>query len=298
MAELLRLRVVGIGDKDLRVLRSLLSLAPEGSIPRCQVDHDLDEAEADGVLVDVDSAPGRAYWESRPTQGLPVVALTRRRDYPALLQLNKPLRSSQVLQMIGWLNDPDSMPKAPEEWPVMSLGNDDEPLPLGEHLRRHNWDQPVQIMVGAAPGLIIDPGSGVWYYGGSDREMSELLATRMRRSNVNGVSSHQLVELTGRLEQQNLSNLKWRAGLGLSDGALHPDLAGTVRFMLPQVPLQALSDTAYSRQARILIKQPLLADELVSASGADRDDVAQFLNACHTCGFLLLDRRDGKLSAG
>jgi hypothetical protein len=152
-------------------------------------------------------------------------------------------------------------------------------------------------MVGAAPGLVIDPGAGVWYYGGSDREMSELLATRLRRSNVNSVSSHQLVDLTGRLEQQNLSNLKWRAGLGLSDGGLHPDLAGPVRFMLPQVPLQALSDTAYSRQARILIKQPLL-DELASASGADRGDVAQFLNACHTCGFLLLDRRDGKVHAG
>lgn len=298
MAELLRLRVVGIGDKDLRVLRSLLSLAPEGSIPRCQIDHDIDETEADGVLVDVDSAAGRAYWEAPPVDDVPIVALTRRRDLSAPLQLNKPLRSAQVLQMIGWLDDPDSMPREPEEWPIMSLGGDDDPLPPGEHLRRHNWDQPVQIMVGAAPGLIIDPGSGVWYYGGSDREMAELLATRMRRSNVKSVSSRQLVELTGRLEQQNLSNLKWRAGLGLSDGALHPDLAGSVRFMLPQVPLQALSDTAYSRQARILIKHPLLIDELVSASGADRGDVAQFLNACHTCGFLLLDRRDGKLSAG
>jgi len=101
------------------------------------------------------------------------------------------------------------------------------------------------------------------------------------------------------LEQQNLANLKWRAGLALSSGALHPDLAGEIRFMLPQVPLQALSDTAYSRQARILIRKPVDADELAESATADRSDVAEFLNACYTCGFLLLDSSsDGSARTG
>src|SRR6056297_1134101 len=238
MAAMLRLRAIGLGDKDLRVLRSLLGLAPEASIPRCVVDPAIDPDDADALVVDVDSEPGREYWEQQDRGEVPAVSLTCRRDFPARLKLDKPLRSPQVLRMIGWLTDPESMPREPEEWPLMSLGRSEDSLPLAEHLRRHSWDQPVRVVVGAMPALIIDPGSGVWYFGGSDREMARLLAARLRTSEAQPVSSHELVDRIGELEQQNLSNLKWRAGLALTDVALHPDLAGAVRFMLPQVPLQ------------------------------------------------------------
>jgi hypothetical protein len=33
----------------------------------------------------------------------------------------------------------------------------------------------------------------------------------------------------------------------------------------------------------------MTADELAEKSRADRTDVACFLNACHACGFLLID---------
>lgn len=294
MADWMRLRAVALGDKDLRVLRSLLSLVPESATVRWRVESDIDEADA--VLVDVDDARGGELWNEIAAAEPLAVALTRRRDFPARLKLDKPLRSQQVLRMMGWLAEPGSIPEEPQPWPVITFGKEDDPLPLGEHLRRHSWDEPIRL-TGDGPPLIIDPGSGVWYFSGSEREIARLLALRFRRSEPEAIPSHELVDQIGDLEQQNLANLKWRAGLALSDGAMHPDLAGAVRFMLPQVPLQALSDTAYSRQSRILIKQPVTVDELVEASGAERADVAQFLNACHACGYLLLDRRDSSRQA-
>ncbi|MGK7294407.1 MAG: hypothetical protein ACNS61_01100 [Candidatus Wenzhouxiangella sp. M2_3B_020] len=288
MAETLRLSAFHVSSKDLKVLRSLLGLSGDKSERPWSVDAERDDGDA--ALVDVDNPEGAALWPELSQQSRPTVAFSRRRDFPARLRLYKPIRSQQLLHLLNELSDAVTNPRREQEWPVLAFGGDDAELPLAEHLRRHNWDQPVMIGGDYLPELVIDPGAGVWYSSASDRELARLLRRHFSSDDAGPLSSNELVEHTSGLEQQSLANLKWRAGLALSSGALHPDLDGEVRFMLPQVPLQALSDTAYSRQARILIREPVSADELMETSGAERSDVAEFLNACHTCGFLLLDR--------
>lgn len=287
MAPTHRLSAFHLSSKDLKVLRSLLGLSGDQAGGTWVVDEDSDDGDA--VLVDVDNPEGAALWPELSQQSRPIVALTKRRDFPARRRMHKPIRSQQLIRVLSELSESEPESEGAAEWPVLAFGGDDDDLPLAEHLRRHNWDQPVMIGGDYLPELVIDPGSGVWYSSASDRELSRLLRRHFARDEARALDSRGLVEHSSGLEQQSLANLKWRAGLALSSGALHPDLAGDVRFMLPQVPLQALSDTAYSRQARILIKKPTTADELVSASGADKADVAEFLNACHACGFLLLD---------
>lgn len=273
-------------------MRSLLGLSGGKSDQNWEIDVDRDDGDA--VLVDVDHPDGASMWpEVSQQQQRPAVALTRRRDFPARLVLNKPIRSQQLMRLLADLSTAPTVSNVEDEWPILAFGDDDAELPLAEHLRRHSWDQPVMIGGDYLPELVIDPGSGVWYSSASDRELARLLRRNFSRAEARALASHELVEHTQGLEQQNLANLKWRAGLALSSGALHPDLAGNIRFMLPQVPLQALSDTAYSRQARILIRKPLDAGELAESSNSDRGDVAEFLNACYTCGFLLLDSSTG-----
>jgi len=252
-----------------------------------EVDNDRDDGDA--VLVDVDNPDGAAVWPEVGQSPRPAVALTRRRDFHARLVLHKPISSQQLRRLLADLSNASGWAEPAEQWPTLAFGDDEAELPLAEHLRRHNWDQPVMIGGDYLPELAIDPGSGVWYSSASDRELARLLRRHFARNEARVLSSHELVEHTGDLEQQNLANLKWRAGLALSSGALHPDLAGEIRFMLPQVPLQALSDTAYSRQARTLIRKPVEAAELAEIAKVDRADVADFLNACYTCGFLLVD---------
>ena len=287
MSESFRLSTASVSSKDLRVLKSLLGLSEARSDQRWEIDPEGEGGDA--VLVDVDNPDGAAIWPELEQQARPAVALSKRRDFPARLVLRKPIRSQQLMRLLRELVEAAQRPRREDEWPVIGFGDDGSPLPLAEHLRRHNWDQPVMIGGDYLPELVIDPGAGIWYSGASDRELAHLLRRRFALDDARPLSSHELVEHTEGLEQQNLTNLKWRAGLALSNGALHPDLVGDIRFMLPQVPLQALSDTAYSRQARVLIRKPVGVRELAEASNADRSDVIEFLNACHTCGFLLLD---------
>jgi len=291
MSVSLRLSTLNVSSKDLKVMRSLLGLSGGKSDQNWEIDVEGDDGDA--VLVDVDNPDGASVWPDVSQQQRPAVALTRRRDFPARLVLHKPIRSQQLMRLLTDLSSAPTVPNLEREWPILAFGDDDGELPLAEHLRRHNWDQPVMIGGDYLPQLVIDPGSGVWYSSASDPELARLLRRNFARGEARTLASHELVEHTQGLEQQNLANLKWRAGLALSSGALHPDLAGDMRFMLPQVPLQALSDTAYSRQARILIRKPLDAGELAENSNSDRGDVAEFLNACYTCGFLLLDSSTG-----
>lgn len=268
-------------------MRSLLGLSGGTSEQAWEII--VDGEEGDAILVDVDNPDGAAAWPEVSQKQMPAAALTRQRDFPARLVLHKPIRSQQLMRLLADLPNASSVADLDAEWPVLAFGDDDAELPLAEHLRRHNWDQPVMIGGDYGPELVIDPGSGVWYSSASDRELARLLRRNFARGEASPLASRELVEHTQGLEQHSLANLKWRAGLALSSGALHPDLSGDIRFMLPQVPLQALSDTAYSRQARILIRKPVNADELAESSSSDRSDVAEFLNACYTCGFLLLD---------
>lgn len=286
--ELLRFQARHVDEKDIRVLRSLVGLAGSKTNLRVTVSED---DEGDVVLVDVDDEQGSAAWPELNRGPVPVVALSRRRDFPARFLLTKPIRSQPLIDLLTELGSAQAGAgegSGSVAWPVMAFGDDDA-LPLAEHLRRHTWNGPVMLGGDGRPELIIDTGAGCWYSGASDRELAGMLSHGIPASAGRILSSSELIDHTNGLEQQNLTSLKWRAGLALSEGALHPDLAGDVRLMLPQVPLQALSDTAYSRQARLLIRVPMTADTLLVESKADRADVTDFLNACHACGFLLLD---------
>ncbi|MDT8449303.1 MAG: hypothetical protein RQ847_03935 [Wenzhouxiangellaceae bacterium] len=285
-----RLATLHVSSKDLKVLHSLLNLTGGQSRSEWVIGSDGD-ADGDAVLIDVDDPDGAAAWPGLEDRPRPAVALSRNRGFPARHVLYKPIRSQQLQQLLGDLAAADEAPAGGAGWPALVFEQGDDPaLPLAEHLRRRSWDQPVLLADASDTWLVIDPGAGVWYSNASDREFDALFHRRIRRGEVRSLSSTELIDHTNGLEQQRLTNLKWRAGLALSGRALHPELVGDVRFMLPQVPLQALSDTAYSRQARALLERPKDVAELADSSHADAHDVAAFLNACHVCGFLVLDR--------
>ncbi|GAB4178355.1 MAG: hypothetical protein Kow0020_14380 [Wenzhouxiangellaceae bacterium] len=288
MTEPRRLATRFVSEKDLTVLRSLLKLVAAQSDSWTLTE--ATDPDADALLVDVDDEDGAALW---PELGLdpPIpIALTRKRSFVAPLILKKPIRINFLVEVLEKAIEFSEQPPLESGWPVLMLDDADGELPLAEHLRRGSWNFPVIIGGEFLPELVIDPGSGSWYSGATDRELAQILRRKLRADEARRLSAAEMVEHVRGLDRHNLSHLKWRAGLALTEGALHPDLAGEVRFMLPQVPLQALSDTAYSRQARLLIREPLSARELLERSNADPRDVAAFLNACHCCGLLLLDR--------
>lgn len=284
------LGLINVSEKDRKVLKSLLNLAGEPFTSEWQLEPSNEQADA--LLVDVDDVDGRAQWERFQGRHELVVAFTRRRDFKARVVLSKPIRPQRLESLLSKVAKHEiEIGVGFGNWQALNFDDPAGRLPLAEHLRRHQWNQPVSIACGNGE-LVIDPGAGVWFSSASDRDLAARLQQPLAVDEVRLLSGRELIDASRGLEQQSLADLKWRAGLALPGAALHPDLIGTVRFMLPNVPKQALADTAYSRQARILIRQPTDAASLLSESRADQEDVAEFLNACHICGFLLLDREN------
>ena len=292
MPESLTLSVLHAGPKELTVMRSLLNLA--GSEPSWDV---TDRIGGEFTVIDVDSADGAETWEA--AGGDDVIALTRQRDFPARLVLRKPLRSRQFLELLSRLaNGEPQSEEADEEVPRASAepiweGWDpsDEGWTLAEHLRRGTWSSPVMLCVKGWPELIMDPGSGTWYYDGAITDLTPVMfAQPLADSAGVPIDSEALVERTAGMHQRSLAELKWFAGLAQSRGKLHPDLIGGYEFMLTQVPPLAIHNERFQRLAQSLIRAPITLDDLHQQSGEAVETVAAFLNACYTSGRLLINQ--------
>lgn len=295
MADYLTLSVLEAGHKELTVMRSLLNLAgsAEGE-PSWQVS---DEPGGDFTVVDVDSSAGRDLWESLDQQGQQPVALTRDQEFSAEYLLQKPLRSRAFLDLLNELVErpDDSTPLIAEPvapvWESWEQKDDPQLATLAEHLRRQTWATPVIIMQPGWPELIIDLGSGTWYYDGSISDVTpRLFSEAIPASAGVPVSSVELADRVNGMNQRPLSELKWYAGLTQSRGKLHPDLVGEIQLMLTQAPAQAMEVEAFQRISRILIREPVTLDTLHEKSGEAVETVVSFLNACYTTGRLLVNQ--------
>lgn len=292
MPEELTLSVLETGHKELTVMRSLLNLAGSGAgEPGWQV---TDAPGGDFTIVDVDSPEGLQRWESLREEGIDPVALTRDRDFGADHVLQKPLRSRDFLELLGSLRQaPQHAPRPEPVAPVWQSWEQADPqlATLAEHLRRQTWTSPVILMHPGWPELIIDPGSGTWFYDGSISDVTPRLFSEDIPASAGVVlSSVELAERVGEMSQRPLSELKWYAGLAQSRGKLHPDLIGEIELMLTQAPAQAMDVEAYQRLTRILIREPVTLDSLHRKSGEPVETVVSFLNACYTAGRLLVNQ--------
>lgn len=294
MLDSLTLSVLKSGPKELTVMRSLLNLASSES--SWQV---IDAPGGDFTIVDIDSSEGAELWQSLADKGVRAIALTRQRDFEADLQLSKPLRSRQFLDLLASLPNGGSATESVEagvvtptvpQWESWEICEEQGVLTLAEHLRRGSWDKPVMLIVQGWPEIIVDPGSGTWFYDGSISDMTpEMFSQVMPASCVLPLGSEELVTRTRGMTQRSLGELKWYAGLTQSRGMLHPDLAGEYQFMLTQVPSYANDNERYQRLAQVLIRGPVTIDELHGQSGESVETVACFLNACYTAGRLLIN---------
>ncbi|MCC5866164.1 MAG: hypothetical protein JJU31_13655 [Wenzhouxiangella sp.] len=302
MAADLTLSALNVGPKDLMVMRSLLNLA--GGRDGSESWQILEQLGGDVAIVDVDSEDGEARLEELNQLSPLVIALTRRKDFSGRFVLHKPLRSREFLNLLTRLASGDigSAPEAEAEpekaepvdlqsdWPAMDEFQNGN-YTLAEHLRRQTWKKPVVITHPGWPLVLIDPGSGAWFFDGSITDLSPpMFALSMPATAGVQVSSAELVDRVQGHRQRPLSELKWFSGLAQARGRLHPDLVGEVQFMLTQVPAEAMKNEQLHRLAQILIRGPIGIDELRDESGQAPETIMAFLNASYTSGKLLVNR--------
>ncbi|QOC21263.1 hypothetical protein IC757_09360 [Wenzhouxiangella sp. AB-CW3] len=291
MPDTLTLSVLHTQSKDLTVMRSLLKLV--GGEINWEV---TDGPGGDFTIIDVDEPEGARVWQSLKSDGIEPVALTRQRNCKAALQLRKPMRSRQFIDLLHRLAAGDAVPDSAEgiestpRWESLTLDEERAEFTLAEHLRRGSWTAPVVLTIQGWPEIIIDPGSGTWCYDGSMSDMTPaMFAQRIPKSAAERLNSNELARRMGDMHQRSLSELKWFAGLAQSRGKLHPDLLGEFEFMLAQVPPQAVGNPRFQRLAKVLIRGPVSIDRLHEETGEPVETVTAFLNACHTCGRLLIN---------
>jgi hypothetical protein len=289
MSEPLTLSVLHTGQKELTVMRSLLNLASSETVWQVT-----DRIGGQFTVIDVDCPAGAEVWDA--AGGDDVIALTSQCEFPARLKLRKPLRSREFLELLSRLARGDTLdeeegPIEPEErlWEGWELS--DGRFTLAEHLRRGSWTTPVLLSEQGWPELIIDPGSGTWFYDGAITDVTPVMfAQPLAETAGVPLDSEELVERTAGMHQRSLAELKWFAGLAQSRGKLHPDLLGGFEFMLTQVPPQARGNPRFQTLAQSLIRAPITLDDLHRQSGEAVETVAAFLNACYTTGRLLINQ--------
>ncbi len=296
------LSALNVGPKDMMVMRSLLNLA--GGREDSDSWQISDQAGGDVSIVDVDNDGGEAMLEEQNQITPLVIALTRRKDFRGRFVLHKPLRSREFLQMLNklatgdFLPEPDELeedeavdePAADAIWQPMAASQTGY-YTLAEHLRRQTWKKPVVITRPGWPLILVDPGSGAWFFDGTIADLSPpMFAEPMPESAGVPVSSSEFVDRVQGHRQRPLSELKWFAGLAQARGQLHPDLMGQVQFMLTQVPSEAMKNQQLQQLAQILIRGPITLDELHQESGQAPANIMAFLNASYTSGKLLVNR--------
>src|SRR5690625_3632509 len=188
MPETLKVSVLSAGARERTVMRSLLAIAGNRDDGRgWQV---TEEQGGDVTVVDVDSQEGEALWLSLRERGQRPVALTARRDFAADRILRKPLRSRAFLDLLKTFDDPEDQhsPQAQPEivaegghqWLSMERPADSGMATLAEHLRRQTWTSPVMLQPSGWPRLIIDPGSGSWFFDGPLSDMKPQMFAQLR----------------------------------------------------------------------------------------------------------------------
>lgn len=298
MADPLTVSVRHVSAKDRMVMRSLITLA--GARPQPGEWLLSDQPGGDITIIDVDCDAGEREWSQRDSDAGAVIALTRRADFDAATLLKKPLRARDFFALLDRLarGEPFAVPvpAVPVTARVAAGGDEvleppEEEMTLADHLRCGTWSVPIALMSPGWPELLIDPCSGAWFFDGAIDDLDPALFTRPVSAEAGvALTNAELVARIAGHEQHALSQLKWHAGLGQSPGRLHPALRGEARFMLTQVPGEAMANALLHDLARVVLRGPVDLEELLEASGQPEPNVVAFLNACFCSGKLLFSR--------
>jgi len=145
---------------------------------------------------------------------------------------------------------------------------------------------PVRLR-GSEPPLLVDTIAGNYAGGSALKPLMDLAHRDIAAADWEPVTPAEYTRMQTELGGvQPLSRLRWLAALVGYDGALEPALVGASRFKLNKWPQSEREFPKHFRIATALLKQPGSLDELATASGASANEVADFINACHTLGMI------------
>ncbi len=283
-----------------------------------------DDADADLLVVDIDSVYGHMDWLRAQTSGRTIAALTQNARFDdADLILRKPLDAHDLAVILNRVDEytpareepitaptpiviaakPAAVPAAaPIAAPTPAIAPappapaiiEVTPPPLADR-RLADWladgaiAQAMRLRIDDAPNLTLDPGNKTYYADGTARSLTPYFQRVIRLDEWEPVNYSDLAALQASGKGQPYSRLSWfHHALG-SNGRLGNELDIDAKYKLSRWPQIEREFPKHFRIATVMMKQPATLAEISDQSGASLPDVIDFTNAYNATGHIEME---------
>ena len=165
---------------------------------------------------------------------------------------------------------------------------------LASWLSANGLDRRVRLQRGDAPVLLIDPRSKVYHGPALLKPLTACFDGTLRIEDFEMPDSAAWEAEAAKLgAAQPLARLQWLAALLSGGGELLPGNDPTSQYRLTKWPQTEREYPKHFRIATAMMKGPSTLDEVTAASGVDRADIADFVNANLATGYAELVQPQG-----
>ncbi|MDO4709656.1 MAG: hypothetical protein Q4B94_07635 [Pseudomonadota bacterium] len=286
---------------------AFLHEAFSAAIARLQINlHLCSDANADFVVVDMDSLYGPLSWLQLYNSGATVIGYTAAARSQTHFQLARDFDEAALEKLLDELAIPpkpgtgiESALPAPAPVP----GPEDTPIQadmpatgpglieiaahttagrLGDWLANGQLHGLVRLQHDSAPPLILDMDTGHYHGPPTLKPLLPLFAITLQHEDFVPLPENFDLEAAG--HEQQLSRLVWFAALLRGAGKLLPPHHPDARYRLTKWVQTEREYPKHLRIASALMKAPASIVEIAQAATASEAEVADFLNACLAIG--------------
>ncbi len=242
----------------------------------------LSEIEVDGPSVEPDVAPAASTPAPAPIDQLPEAQALPEDE----VEVSPALRP--VMASLPAAVEPDPLPAphpafASAAVPTAELTPD---RPLANWLTGNGLVRRVRLKRGDAQVLLIDPRSKVYHGPATLKPLAAFFEGTLKIEDFETPDAAAWeTEAASLGSAQPFARLQWLAGLLAGNGSLLPGNDADGQYRLTKWPQTEREYPKHFRIATAMMKGPSTLDEIAAASGVDRADIADFVNANLATGY-------------
>ncbi|MEO7252598.1 MAG: hypothetical protein ABIW30_08335 [Arenimonas sp.] len=276
------------------------------------------EADAQVLVIDMDSMYGHMTWLKAQGSGKTTVGLTSGERLETDHMLKRPLTEFALKSLLGQLagEQSDAAPApAPTPAPAAPVPTVATAGPSAEYLAAVTTGQrvamrptvphesrisdflppgvlggPAKLQIPGAPVLALDPASQTYAGSASLKPLLPYLEAVVPESELTAIEASEferIKELSG--GAQPYMRLLWLCGLSTGKGELLPGYNTGNKFTLTKWPQIEREFPKHFRLATVMMKGPALVRELAETSGVAESDVVDFINAGLLTGAVVVE---------
>lgn len=258
-----------------------------------------ERAAADLLLIDAESVYGHLDWLREKANGRLVAACVSRPEaHAGELCLPKPVLAADLASLLNAVAErlaahvpvaaepppreaatpgPTTVAEPAAPAPASLLDLLEGPARAGERTR---------VAAAALPTLLLDPLDRTWRAEGSLKSLAAWCSRTLVAGEVRRLDDAEFETAAADLPAQPYARLVWLAHLLRGGGHLDAHLNPAARYKLAAWPQSEREFPKHFRIATAMLRQAGTPDEIAARSGALAGDVADFINAYHSIGYV------------